>query len=214
MWRSNQSPKRTWSSQMAAEPSNKPYGRWLGHLTGLMAGPARSGRPCLSLEGLYEGGEQVALPPSPTAYSSPSASSALGAKASRAAFAASAVMAQDVFLASAGRAKLARRNPRRRLGSIPSSAASSLGVIAFGSDMVTSFGSFDCIAPLYRTWCPLSRGLEQIFSRVREASNKPNGQGPPSNKPYGPGPDGPGAPLRAPRPRVRVRSIERSGGAG
>ncbi len=55
-------------------------------------------------------------------------------KWSRAAWAASGVMSQDVFFASTGRANDLRRNPRSDLGSQPISSASAFGVMV--SDMV------------------------------------------------------------------------------
>jgi hypothetical protein len=68
-------------------------------------------------------------------------------KCSRAAETASGPIDQDVFFASFGRAKFARRNARSRFGSTSNSDASSFGVITFAM-CVTPFRSFDVI-PVY-----------------------------------------------------------------
>jgi hypothetical protein len=66
--------------------------------------------------------------------------SGFGAKCSRAAFAASSLIVHDVFFASAVRANsLDRSQPRKRFGSMPSSAARTFGVRTFVVSLIRLF---------------------------------------------------------------------------
>lgn len=69
-------------------------------------------------------------------------------KCALAALTASGPIAHEVFFASIGRAKFARRNARKRFGSTPSSVASALGVTTFAM-CVTPFRLIVCIPEGY-----------------------------------------------------------------